>query len=669
MKNVRFILLALSVFILMTVTVNAQKGYEINIKIKELKNQPLILGHYFASGKNTLVDDTVMINSSGEATFKSDKKLTGGMYFLYYPGHLHDVLVTGDQHFSIETDTMDFVGNAVIKNSLDNQLLYDYQKFRAKKFQQQKDIQEQMKTAGNDQKKKLQKELEKINEEMKAEMDKIIKNHPESFFSKFLIAAQDVEVPDEFKDEDGKLIESKYFEYMKYYEDHYFDNFDYSDPQLLNTPIYDNKIKKYLELIERQNPVDSIIPIVDELLANSRNTPEMFRYMLISVHNHYAQSQMMCMDKVFVHIAKNYYIPEADWSDADYIQKLKNQVRRKQNIFCFDKAPELKMTKLPENKEAVKDLREKLKTTRQKGMQKKKAYDAKKKAGNSTAQDSMKLNNDFFYTFQEYEQNIEEYVSLQQVDANYTLLWFWEPSCSHCAKATPMLAEFHEKLKGNDFQVYAVFIQAFIIDWDKYTRHIDEWLEFVIKHNMTDIINTWDVHHESRFREFYDISGTPVAFLLDKDKKIIAKKMGIVQAEDILVERMLRDIREKYENEKEVLKQVDNFINDKFTLREIAALNYAVVRVFQRETGDKVKQIINKHEQQIKNRFDKKVKELCDIQDSKKRMDALEEYINDIYNIEDVKYIKDAAGKCLNDADKKKFDKVAENRIKYKLKE
>ena len=45
------------------------------------------------------------------------------------------------------------------------------------------------------------------------------------------------------------------------------------------------------------------------------------------------------------------------------------------------------------------------------------------------------------------------------------------------------------------------------------------------------------------FRDVYDIYSTPVVFILDKDKKIIGKRLGVEQIEDFIkdVEKMKKE--------------------------------------------------------------------------------------------------------------------------------
>jgi len=54
-----------------------------------------------------------------------------------------------------------------------------------------------------------------------------------------------------------------------------------------------------------------------------------------------------------------------------------------------------------------------------------------------------------------------------------------------------------------------------------------EWGDFINKHQIYDWHNVWDQHHVTRFKIIYDTRTTPAVYLLDKDKKIIAKKFTI----------------------------------------------------------------------------------------------------------------------------------------------
>jgi hypothetical protein len=61
-----------------------------------------------------------------------------------------------------------------------------------------------------------------------------------------------------------------------------------------------------------------------------------------------------------------------------------------------------------------------------------------------------------------------------------------------------------------------------------------EWLEYIHDKGYEDWINVWDAYNLTNFRFFYNIYSTPTIYLLDKDKKIIAKRIGAETLKSLL---------------------------------------------------------------------------------------------------------------------------------------
>ncbi|TXC82114.1 TlpA family protein disulfide reductase [Luteibaculum oceani] len=119
-------------------------------------------------------------------------------------------------------------------------------------------------------------------------------------------------------------------------------------------------------------------------------------------------------------------------------------------------------------------------------------------------------------------------VSLYSVKAKYTVLYFWDSTCGHCKKATPKLKKIYEELHKYGVEVYAVGGELETDSWKKY-----------IKKNELPWINVSDTpERPNGFRTVYDIFAYPKVFLLDEDKKIIAKQIGVVQLGDILLDKL-----------------------------------------------------------------------------------------------------------------------------------
>lgn len=125
---------------------------------------------------------------------------------------------------------------------------------------------------------------------------------------------------------------------------------------------------------------------------------------------------------------------------------------------------------------------------------------------------------------------------LSKIKAPYTVVWFWDSDCGHCKTQTPKLKQITDIAPFKDsIVVYAVNIENETAGYKKFVK--ETGLE-----NWTNVIDTT---FESRFRDFYDIYSTPVLYLLDKDKKIIAKRLDPEGLYDFLLRTWNMDVPEE----------------------------------------------------------------------------------------------------------------------------
>ncbi len=123
-----------------------------------------------------------------------------------------------------------------------------------------------------------------------------------------------------------------------------------------------------------------------------------------------------------------------------------------------------------------------------------------------------------------------EYHNLHQINAKYTLVVIYEPGCSHCKEFVPELYnKIYKPFRDYGLEVFAIYSM----------NKKDEWKKFIDEHQLYDWINVWDEHHVSRFKILYDGRTTPGLYLLNKDKKIRAKKMTIEQLEKFMQNELL----------------------------------------------------------------------------------------------------------------------------------
>lgn len=113
---------------------------------------------------------------------------------------------------------------------------------------------------------------------------------------------------------------------------------------------------------------------------------------------------------------------------------------------------------------------------------------------------------------------------LYAVKAPYTVLYFWDSDCGHCQKTTPRLDSIYKKvLRPKNIEVYSMTLEH---------EDMKDWKRFIKKHNLEWI----NVHNPqtNEFKKFFDVYSTPVVYVLDADKKIIAKRIGVEQIEDFI---------------------------------------------------------------------------------------------------------------------------------------
>lgn len=108
--------------------------------------------------------------------------------------------------------------------------------------------------------------------------------------------------------------------------------------------------------------------------------------------------------------------------------------------------------------------------------------------------------------------------SLHQLQADFTLLLFYETDCGHCKKEVPKIYnDFYLKNLNHNIEVYAV-----CMDGERET-----WVNFIDEQELAGWNHVWDPQHQSRFRIKYNVKTTPMIYLLDKEKIIKAKKIDI----------------------------------------------------------------------------------------------------------------------------------------------
>ncbi len=115
-------------------------------------------------------------------------------------------------------------------------------------------------------------------------------------------------------------------------------------------------------------------------------------------------------------------------------------------------------------------------------------------------------------------------LSAYALKTDYILLFFWSADCGHCAELTDKIYPWSQQTKVNEkLSIIAISLDDTnldIIAWEQKKKELTEW-----KH----LHDTEGVR--SKVAGDYYILATPVMFLLDKDKKIIAQPLNLDELE------------------------------------------------------------------------------------------------------------------------------------------
>jgi thiol-disulfide isomerase/thioredoxin len=450
-----------------------QTGYHIKLTLRPYTRQQVYLGYYY--GKIKAVADSAILDMNSSCIFTGKEKLPPGIYFIVSPKKelLFEVLIDRDQDFSIDADTADLSKNIRFTNSPDNDLFQAYTPFVAKKGKQIADAQALLAKAKTKQDSTaLIEELKKTNSEIQDYRSDIIKKYPNSILTTLLNALKEPIVPTA-ENQPGKGHDSLFA--YHYYKAHFWDSVSFTDDRLVRTPILEPKLEKYFRDLVAPQP-DSINQEVDWMLLYSRTNKEMFKFLLVHFVQKYINPEYMGQDAVFVHLFEKFI----NTGQAEFFTE-------KYRKFVNDRAYSL--------------------------------------MANLIGQPAPNL---------EMVDSLNKPRPLYGVDAKFIVICFWDPTCSHCKELVPRLDSIYEaKWKKEGVKIYGV-----MVDGGKET-----WSKYIIDHNLKDWIHVYETReqHDSvannnlpGYKQLYDVYQTPTLFLLDKDKRIIAKKLTYQQFDEVI---------------------------------------------------------------------------------------------------------------------------------------
>ena len=451
------------------------QNYKVTLYTSQYKSGIAYLTYHM--GKNLNVEDSAAVSNKGIAVFSGKRMLPAGIYALVLPGKSKsvDFLIDKEQVITIKTDTTDLLSKTIVTGSSANVLLQQYQKTIAAKAQ----LLDAEKRAYNAAITKADTALHeanynRLNKELNEYREGIIKTQPKSMMAALLNAMKDPAVLNNKPQTHTDSLQNYY-----YYKTHYWDGVTFMDDRIIRTPFFLPKLERYYRELMVPEP-DSIIKEADYQLLLARSSPDMYKFLLNWLTDEYISPKYMGQDAVFVHLFEKYHSKGvSNWLNEKQMETISRRAYMLMANLIGSKAADLDMLDT---------------------------------AGKPAP--------------------------LYEVAADYTVVVFWDPTCGHCKEELPRLdSVYRANWKPHQVKMYGV------LSADSKEDLKQEWLKYIRVHNLTDWVNVYQTKEietanaaaqKPGYRQLYDVTLTPTIYLLDKEKRIIAKKLTWQQLDELL---------------------------------------------------------------------------------------------------------------------------------------
>jgi peroxiredoxin len=423
-------------------------------------------------GKNLNIADSGFLKQ-GKVIFQKADTLPSGIYAIVFPGKRHsfDFFIDKSFEMDLEADTADLL-NVKVKGSPENPLFQEYQKLIAEKG---KELQLERLAYENARSSKDSTKHEDrykaINKELNEYRAGIISNQPSSMMALLLKAMKEPEVPIK-----KPLTRQDSLDNYYYYKAHFWDGVSFMDSRVIRTPFFLPRLEQYYRNLMPQEP-DSIIRDIDYKLLLARNAPEMFKFLLNWLTDEYLTPKYMGQDAVFVHLFNKYHSKGlSPWLNEKQMETISRRAYMQMANLLGEKAADLNMVDT---------------------------------AGKPS--------------------------SLYSLQADYTVVVFWDPSCGHCKEEVPRIDSVYKaSWKKRNVKLYGVLSENDKVgDWIKFINQkgLNEWTHVYETKEAAEAIKA---SQSPSYKQLYDVISTPTIYLLDQEKRIVGKKLNWSQLNDLL---------------------------------------------------------------------------------------------------------------------------------------
>ena len=316
-----------------------------------------------------------------------------------------------------------FMNTLQAEQSLENKLFFENQRFQAH-------LEQRFNSVNSDMKKYLQSSAEFQNlkamqqdllKERETVLLKLKENYPNALFTKFKLAGQNPKY--RFSYRPNGALDS--VQTMINYREDWWNGFDFSEGRLVRTPVFFNKLKRYISEMTTQSP-DSIVKSATTIIDKTLNNKELFKVAAnwITYNHKPSVGKLMDCDAVYSQLILKYFTNE----NAEKLGVPLEDITSVRNTAT---------AMLP-------------------------SYIGK------IGQDVSARNKN------------NELKSIYGLKSLLTVVYIYNPDCEHCQEETPKLRTVYDQWKSRGIEVYSIAANA---------KDREEWQGFAQKYgvNWTDV--------------------------------------------------------------------------------------------------------------------------------------------------------------------------------------
>ena len=398
-------IIRLTFFILLSVVGKSQgtQEYSVSGTINGCKGEKIILS--MISGKEIINIDSSTLDKNCSFHFNFKQADYKGIFRLSVNDSNYADVIFNRENIAIESEINDLDGKIKIIKSEENKILYFFKNkitgindsiatlSSTGQMLYEKD------PAGNSaQLRKLAKQIEILEAQKRILSDSIVLKNPEFFVSKILKASL---LPD-FKAYLKKKDAAPYPNEAAFLKEHFFDNLDFADSNLLHTDIIFDKIGEYFRYFADPPSVENYKEAIDFILIRSAANKNVSEYIFNTLMRTFDHSDW---DEVYTYVVDK-YLALNTCSDNEKAKSLAEKSTAIKSLKTGNTAPTIVSSDL---------------------------------AGKTQNLDSLK--------------------------PSYTLVVFWASWCDYCEDAMPELKNIYATYKPKGLEIFSVSLDSITQNW------------------------------------------------------------------------------------------------------------------------------------------------------------------------------------------------------------